>query len=136
MSNDRLSVDRDELTRHAQFLVNVIDNPNTDAAMREQAQQRFDELSDLLCYAGGEVPNVSVLFVYCGYREAVEQILPELPPEVLAEQTLRVMLIRHAAELADTPAFSDDFRLDAVDSMNQILTSLKRCADAELDPVK
>jgi hypothetical protein len=63
MSNDRLSVDRDELTRHAQFLVNVIDNPNTDAAMREQAQQRFDELSDLLCYAGGEVPNVSVLFV-------------------------------------------------------------------------
>jgi hypothetical protein len=129
MNTDRLPVDRDELLRVQTFLVSLLDADDTPEHVREQAQQRFDELDHLLCFAGADVPNCGVLLAFCGYSEALEEILEGYPPEVLAYQETRVMLARRAAELADSPRFSDLFRLDAVDSLNQILGSIKRAAD-------
>jgi hypothetical protein len=128
MTTDKLAVDRDELARVAMFLVKLIDADDTPEPVREEARQRFDELNVWLAYGGREVANVTQLFVRCGYSRAVEEILAEYPPEVLEYQAVRVMIARHAADLADTPHFSDLYRLDMVDSLNQILASIKRCA--------
>jgi hypothetical protein len=125
----RLTIDRDVLTREAEFLVKIIDSESTDPVIREQAQHQFAELNEWLCYRGPEARNPSLLLVYCGYKRATEEFLAELPSELLEDRAVQVILARYSAELADSPHFSDLFRLDMVDSLNQILGHLIGHAD-------
>lgn len=80
------------------------------------------------------MPPLSDTHLACGYRTLVEGVLSELPPEVVAEQGVRVTMVRTTGETADSPMFSDNLRLEIVDATWDILQSLERCAAESLEP--
>ena len=125
---DRLAY-REELTRQAQFLCRIIDSDSVEPILRADAQARFDDISEWLLYADGPARECNIVYAMLGYRRMVEEILTdEFTPEFVADQQLRVMWLRLTAKLADTPAYSDDMRLDCADTLMMLINKMRRCA--------
>jgi len=139
-----LLVERDTMTQAAFVCHDVIADPNSTEERREAARKVFDDLDFWLCYseaAGGPFDRVIKLMPagmkWPGfYRDMVDEFLLDLGAEVVAAHPGMVEIARHAASLADTDAYSLDFRLDALDSLNVVLAALKRAAEVELAEAK
>lgn len=130
---DRVNVDREFLEQEGLFLLALIEASGTPEPLREKARERFRELDIWLAYSGRELDDAPALMVFCGYRQATEDHLAALSPELVEDFPVPVMLARYSAELADTPSFSDLYRLQCVDSLNQCLGTLARHAEEYSD---
>jgi hypothetical protein len=130
-------VTRDDLTRIMTLAGDVIDDESTDEARREHARQVADFVNFSLMYDefaidGEELQPDWGMDGSSHYINQCEGFLRSLPPRVAARTTLKQMLVRRAAQLADNAEYSVTFRLDALGSYYRFMDELMQCvADYE-----
>jgi hypothetical protein len=97
----------------------------------------FRDISRILCYGepgGGQsirlIPMAFRIDNY--YRDMVDEFVVDLGGEQVENgHPVYCLLARLSAGLVDGKAFSDDFRLDSLDALGQVLGGLKRAVESQ-----
>jgi hypothetical protein len=138
-----LAIQRDTLNEASDLLCRyVIDNDELPDEVREQANFVQFALSEIACYqpasAEGEreIRLVPIGFKWAQfYTHMVDEFVLDLYGEEPTDiRSIRVLLARQSAVVVDDMLYSTDFRLQNLDTLNEILASMKReAAEAEGD---
>jgi hypothetical protein len=130
--DDRLlpiTVRHDDLVEFAKVAAAVVDNPQRPDWLRADAQEFYDQCSHAILYCNDPSKRYGfhpVAFRVKGfYRALVDETLERLGEQVLADEPIRVLMARQAADLCDSSCYSIDFRLVALNALEVVLKSLE-----------
>jgi hypothetical protein len=132
MKRDELLATRADIESCA-FLAMAMED---ETGISTDAADLYHELSNLLLYqspgADGtrSIRLIPVSFRWPHfYRDMVAELLTDLGEDAVSDESGRVALVKHAAELTDCDLYSADFRLSCLDVLNELLDGLKRAAE-------
>jgi hypothetical protein len=131
-----LLVQRDVLVAASQIAAGLADDPGEDADLRQDVQELYEAISDVLMYdepADRGIRLVPMSFRITNfYTDMTSEFVLDLGgEEIETDHPVRCLLARLAAELADNQSYSSDFRLDALDALNQVLAGLKSAVESQ-----
>ncbi len=131
MDKPELVVSRELLTRADSLACSVVDDDTLSDDSRDDAEGLHFAISELLLHWGHN-PDQSVRLIPMGfelpqfYTQMAEKLLADLGGEHIEAQCPAYVAMARRSRLVDNALYSDDFRVDALSSLNEVLACLNR----------